>query len=182
MIKPIPGYDGLYEVSDTGEVYSLNYEKKIGNKRKLKPFVMKSGGYLAVSLAKDRKQKLFKIHRLVAVAFIKNPKNKPQVNHINGVKTDNRVENLEWATNSENVKHSYDVLKRAPTRAARGKENKRSKALIGIDSKGNVTRFESIGDAARKVGGRIGNISRALNGGAKTSYGYKWLLEQMEGV
>ena len=112
--KDVVGYEGIYQVSNLGRVKSL--EKKFwSNKNNSfsinKEFIRKLSstrkGYLRVGLMKDLKQKPFLVHRLVAIAFIPNLENKPEVNHINGIKNDNRVENLEWVTTKENVIHSF---------------------------------------------------------------------------
>lgn len=89
-----------YKVNDDGSVLGFKNNK-------LKPQLDKYG-YHTVNLYIDRKMKTVKIHRLVAMCYIDNPENKPCVNHINGIKTDNRVENLEWCTVSENTKHSWN--------------------------------------------------------------------------
>jgi len=110
--KTINGFEE-YEISNLGNVRSkdrIHYDT-IGRKvlRKsilLQPIIRK--GYYHVSLYKNRKLKIYKIHRLVAENFIININNKPQVNHINGIKSDNRVENLEWCTNFENIRHAID--------------------------------------------------------------------------
>lgn len=107
----IKGYEGLYQINKNGEVRSLPHYTKFKNgtayrKGKLLKIHDNGKGYLKVDLCKDGKQKRFFIHRLVAGTFIENPNNLPQVNHINGNKKDNRVENLEWVTASTNVNHA----------------------------------------------------------------------------
>lgn len=92
-----------YEISNLGNVRSSKWSNA--------PYILSQGkhrgGYLEVRLTINGKRTYFTVHRLVATAFIPNPGKKPQINHINGIKTDNRVENLEWVTNSENQRHAY---------------------------------------------------------------------------
>lgn len=117
--KDIPGYEGLYKVSTHGNVYSV---------RKRKCFSMSDNSrYRNVLLSKDGKTKGFGVHRLVALTFIPNPENKPQVNHINCNRHDNRVENLEWATWDENLLHyknseKFQRIHKAPQRYYFAKE------------------------------------------------------------
>jgi len=113
IFKPVVGFEGKYEVSNLGRVKSLK-RSVTDSMGRIKSFdesfklpTLASTGYLIVSLRDKSKRKSDSIHRLVALAFIPNPENKPEVNHINGDKKDNRVDNLEWVTRSENFLHAY---------------------------------------------------------------------------
>lgn len=115
--RDIKGYEGIYQVSNLGNVRSL--DRYVGHPQKgergrfCKGITLKllsdKDGYHKVNLKKKQKGNNQIVHRLVANAFIENPQNKPQVNHINGLKNDNRLENLEWVTLSENRQHAYDT-------------------------------------------------------------------------
>lgn len=116
--RDIEGYEGLYQISNLGRIKRVarasknkgtygsmyQYKEKIlspqENKRRF--------GYYEISLHKNKKEKRFKIHRLVACAFVPNPNNKPEVNHIDGDKRNNKATNLEWVTSSENKKHAWN--------------------------------------------------------------------------
>lgn len=113
---PIPGYEGYYEVNKLGQVRSIDriiigvdgkaYPRK---GRLLIPSIMKNIGYLSVSLWKDNKGSTQYVHRLVAQVHIPNPNNLLEVNHIDGVKTNSNVENLEWVTRLGNVQHAINI-------------------------------------------------------------------------
>lgn len=112
--KAIQGYEGIFEVSDYGQVRSL--DRLSANGRQLKGKMMsvsrkgkKENEYMQVGLMKDKKQRTHNLHRLVASAFIPNPENKPEVNHLDGDKTNNRVSNLSWVTRKEQMKHASET-------------------------------------------------------------------------
>lgn len=119
--KDVVGYEGLYKVSNLGQVRSLDREVKIkGNNTKIKPGrILKPYliyGYPVVILYdKNSRPKKGKVHRLVAIAFISNPENKPEVNHIDGIKTNSCINNLEWVTGNENKAHAVRLgLNKSP--------------------------------------------------------------------
>lgn len=115
--KNIEGYEGYYQISNLGNIKSLSRFRKNGKKEKegyikkeiiLKTHISKTG-YYVVDLKRNGIRKTFKIHRLIALHFIDNPFNKNYINHKNGIKTDNSIENLEWCTIKENNKHAEET-------------------------------------------------------------------------
>lgn len=160
--RDIEEYEGLYQVSNLGRVKSLKFGKE-----KILKFGKHKKGYLLVCLCKDGKQKMFQVHRLVAIAFIPNPNNYQEVNHKDENKENNCVENLEWCTREYNVNYG--------TRTEKCVE-KSSKEIIQLDLQGKeVARFPSVQEVQRQFGFSQGNISSCCNGKLKTAYKYKWI-------
>ena len=143
-----------YQVSDLGRVMN----KKTGRVLNLD---RRKDGYLQVDLLKDGKKKLFLVHRLVATAFIENPYNKPCVNHIDGCKSNNYVENLEWCSHSENMKHSY----RTGLKKITIYHNLNPKQSIRCIETNQV--FESQHDAARYFGCAHSSIRDSIYKGCR---------------
>ena len=120
-ILPVKGYEELYEVSDTGRIfsyYNMGNHKPDKTRRELNPS-FDARGYLTINLTKNGKTKQYKVHRLVAEAFIPNPKNKPEVNHLDGDHQNNDQGNLEWATRVEQEEHAL----RMALKDTRGEKN-----------------------------------------------------------
>jgi len=171
--KDIKGFEGLYQVSNKGRVRSLDriITFKDGKKRCYKGQLLKphieTRGYLSVCLLKNSKRTYVRIHRLVAETFMYNKCKKPEINHIDGNKSNNAVTNLEFATHSENMQHAVKTgLK------------KRAYPVEMIDKKtGEVIKtFPSQNSAAAYFGKTSSRIWNCINGKAKEAHGYKWRL------
>lgn len=176
MIKEIKGFHNYY-VSDIGEIYSnaVYSGNKNGVLRKLKPETHKKTGYNYIQLCKDGKVFMKTVHRLVAETFIPNPYNKCDVNHKNGIKTDNRIENLEWTTRSENTKHVFTVLNKKGWLAGKfGKDNPNSHIILQIKDNKIVGKFYGGKEAQRKTGISQSNIWKCCLGIRKSAGGYRW--------
>ena len=171
--KDITGYEGHYQISDFGRVKSL---KRRSGERILRP--RRAGaGYLTVVLCFNDGRGIDKyVHRLVAEAFILNSENKEQVNHIDGDKTNNRLENLEWVTRSENHLHAYRELERGNWMKGRlGYDCPHSKPVIQLTKTGElVAEYGGTGEAGRVTGICQTNISKACRGLYKTAGGFRW--------
>ena len=144
--KDIEGYEGKYQVSNCGNVRSLMYHNTKGIKRisLLKP-ATDACGYFRCALSKNNILKTYKVHRLVAQAFIPNPNNYPQINHIDGNKKNNNAGNLEWCTNSMNQVHAYS---HNLNQGARGKG-----IIVGITYPNeDYVEYQSIKKAAQALG------------------------------
>lgn len=164
--KSIIRFEGLYDVSSEGRVRSLwDGRHKIHRIKVLKPRKNK-GGYLHVNLWKDGEMKTFKVHRLVASSFIKNPLNKSDVNHKNEIKTDNRVDNLEWMTRKENIKYG--------TRTERCSKAQSKPVLQYTKEEVLVKEYPSTIEASRHTGINQGSISSCCIGRIKSAGGSLW--------
>lgn len=174
--KDIPGFENIYQASNYGNIRALHYGCRNKSNsliiRKLTPTPNRDNGYLRVNLVTDGKDKRYYIHRLVATTFIPNPDNKPQVNHIDGDKTNNSVSNLEWVTISENHIHAFNTgLKHKKF----GIENANSKPILQYTKDGILIRkWDSIADASRFYNIDRSSISQCLLGRSKSSNGYIW--------
>lgn len=195
-VHEIPGFEDFkgYKVFENGDVVSYRAMKSDGNtfisyvsdepQRVLKPF-RDSKGYLHVDLHNRDKRITRKVHRLVALAFIPNPENKPQVNHIDGDKTNNHVSNLEWVTGPENHQHKMkmglNVSLSGDQHYTRTKEKYKkgwhhaNQKVQQLDLDGNVIRtFDSLKEASAHVGVHYTTITKALDKPNRTAGGFKW--------
>ena len=165
--KDIVGYEGLYQVSNLGRIKSIGKDAdrilKVNKKR---------NGYIGCVLSKNGIIKHYRVHRLVAEAFIPNTENKPQVNHINGIKTDNNAKNLEWCTAKENINHSF---KAGLSRGRRDGKNVLSKKIRQYSLDGAfIKEWESAMQIQRELGFYNSAISACCLNKQKQAYGYIW--------
>jgi predicted DNA-binding ArsR family transcriptional regulator len=164
IFKDIIGYDGLYQISNLGNVKSLNNYKRI-NEKILKPCT-NIHGYFYINIHYNYIYKFHTIHRLIAIAFIPNPENKPMVNHIDGNKKNNNISNLEWVTAKENCQHSWDnKLQKNSDKRILACRISRMKKVIDTET-GKI--YESITSAEKELG--LKNLWRKLNSNTKFKY------------
>ena len=179
---PVVGYENLYEVSDRGRVRSLIRKTRISDKEN---FIMKqktdSNGYFRVNLYKDgmlKKSEL--VSRMVAIAFIPNPENLPQVGHMDDNKRNNDVSNLYWTDSKENNNHNGKMEKFQNLHRDKIADiaSKLSISIIGVSEKtGGIIRFESAREAGRN-GFDSSKISMCINGKRSKHRGYRWEKEK----
>jgi len=170
----VAGYEGYYETNRDGEVYSKERDYTGGYgalchvPRRKKAIVKCGNGYLGVSLHKNGKSKLVPIHRILAETFIANPNGLRYVNHKDGNKENNALDNLEWCSQSENIIHAY-----------RSGLASRGKRILCIET---GIEFYSEGDAARSLGKNNGQsaISACVLGKRKSAYGFHWKYAELE--
>lgn len=170
IYKDIKGYEGLYQVSNLGNVKSLYYNKLLS-------ICKQDNGYSYVCLWKNKKETKGLIHRLVAETFISNPHNLPQVNHINEDKTDNRIENLEWCDCKYNSNYG--------TRGERISKNKMSdkhplsKHILQYTKDGQfVKEWCCAYDAMRELNINQSSITKCCKDKLKTSGGFVWKYKE----
>ena len=173
--KDIKNYEGLYQISSYGRVKSL--ERKDGIGRNIKERILKPGintkKYFFISLSKNNNQKTYVIHRLVALHFIPNSLNKPQVNHIDSDKSNNYIDNLEWCTHSENIQHAWKngLCENVRKTASINGKKYCSKKVKCIET-GII--YISVNEASRQTGFNRTNIAACCRGLRKTANKYTW--------
>jgi hypothetical protein len=179
--KPVKDYEGSYEISNFGRVRSVDRYTQTWNGQVFKKGVLKKlkedkDGYYKVWLSKESKKKPFFVHRLVAQAFLSNDKLHPVVNHLDGDKKNNHVDNLEWCTRSRNDKHAFSIGLRKPS------DGGTSKRVAKVDPKTyEMTIYDSMSAAARENDITVQSISYCANGKKETSKGFIWAFVD-EGV
>lgn len=174
--KDIEGYNNKYQISNYGRVKSL-YNNHLEKREVILKPRKSNNGYLYINLYKNSKCKTKRIHRLVAEAFLYNKNKLEQVNHIDGNKLNNNVNNLEWISASDNCKHAYinslsDPISNLP-KDLKGKNNPKSKKIVQLDINNNLIKeWETIKEAKETL--KINHISACCRGERKTAGGYQW--------
>lgn len=191
--KPVIGYEGRYEVSNLGQVRSVRWRG--GRKTHCIFHDLKESGYVEVLLVKNKENRYRRVHQLVAEAFIPNPENKPQIDHIDGDRTNNRVENLRWCTPIENNNNPITLKRKAVSQIEPAKEKWRKgcfdtikKPIRQYSLSGNfIKEWESSASASRDLFGATMNnrraereISKCCRGEIRQAYGFIWIYKGNE--
>lgn len=169
--RPVKGYEGYYEVSENGDVRSVDreyYVESINQNRKKKGVVLKqqtsNTGYKTAHLSKDGDAKVCLVHRIVANAFLDNHDNLPQVNHKDGNRLNNRVDNLEWCSASYNSKYNYDILGKSWESRRKSCEYTFKPVAAKNIKTGEVVEFKCVNECARYFGLSKSSIRNRLSG------------------
>lgn len=183
--RDVVGYDGKYSVSNNGVVlsnYRFNFGRKIENKIFLKPQINPQGYYMNVLYNGNPPHKHHTVHRLVATAFIPNPNNLPCINHLDGNKINNAVDNLEWCSYSRNNKHAYDIgLKTASNTEKFGSNSRWSKVVYQLTIDGTFIReWDSLATVEKETGFWKSQICQCANFEKHflSSNGYRWIYKE----
>lgn len=166
--RDIVGYEGLYQVSNWGRVRSL---ARNGTKGKILKPRLRSDGYLQVSLCKDGKQLNKKVHRLVAEAFLDNPNNLPEVNHLSEDKTDNRVQNLCWVSSKANC--NWATRNERISKSMKNRKNSTTIVQCYLDGS-VIMEWTSANEIERQLGFKHRYIGACCRGERNRAYGYIW--------
>ena len=177
--KDVKGYEGFYQVSNLGRVKSLERDIYFPNgtiirhmEEKILVPALNNNGYSYVNLCKNGKTKKEYVHRLVAMAFIENPENKPMVNHKDEVKTNNVVDNLEWCSAQENINYGTRTARAAQNhKDFKLGNNPRAKAVFCVELN---KKFDCITRAGKELGVNINCIVSVCRGKTKTAGGFHW--------
>lgn len=162
--RPVVGFESLYLVSNQGKVFSIQRQRQRAT------FIHPKTGYEMIILKKGVNKY---VHRLVAEAFHPNPENKPQVNHINGVKADNRAENLEWVTKKENIRHGFSLgLMTSNFKNKFLKLNSKAKRVLAINQCALVE-FDTVKECSSYIGGSYVYLSNDIIDSGKEYRGFK---------
>lgn len=184
--KPIKGYEGLYEISNLGRVKSLGREKRMGycyGLHTIKERILSqysSYDYKRINLSKEGKIKHFQVHRLVADAFLEKPDGEVEIDHIDGDKSNNIVDNLRWVTHYENIHNPISMEKKKKNyRIGKQKEgglSHKAKKVVAVNMMtGDVLKFDAIVEATKFLRNKI---SECVRGKSKYHRGYKWYYEE----
>lgn len=199
--KDIKGYEGLYEVSNMARIRTVPHlmTAKDGRKMIIPAKIRKQSidwhGYLYVKVRRGNKQTSLRVHRAIMEAFVPNPYDKPFIDHINTIKTDNRIENIKWVTAHENTQNlitlerikdacTEDEIKRQiQVKKDNGTWNGRKVFQYSKDG-AFIAEYETLSDAAKVLNKDArrcsGNISIAVDNPRRSAYGYKWYSKRIE--
>lgn len=177
--KDVEDYEGIFKISNKGRLKRVKNSHNMPDNNILKGSICMHG-YRYYNMKVRGKGKKNKAHRLVAIAFLENPDNLPQVNHIDGNKLNNTAENLEWCDQKHNNRHALatglrDIDMQQVRNMHKTMAKKQQRKVNQLDLDGDlIKQFDSMNEAADYFGGHSSNIRRVCKGKGKTAFGYKW--------